>query len=146
MSALGSSYRRHPDHRRVGSCALLVLALTLGVGVSPACRSVAVPPAGEVPAADGTLAGTVRGPGGVAPPPGRQVEAVNVDTGARYATETGVTGGFSLMVPPGHYRIEVALVPGEEIVEDPGVVTVEAGGLADDKDVTLGGAGVVGQE
>jgi hypothetical protein len=146
MSALSPSHRRHPDAGGAGPRVFVALAFTLGVLVAPACRPVAIPPGGEFPTAEGTLAGTVRGPEGIAPPPGRQVEAVNVDTEARYATETGVTGGFSVMVPPGRYRIEVTLVPGEEVIRDPGVVAVESGGLADGKDVVLGGAGVFGQD
>lgn len=127
--------------RDIARAARLVAALCVLVGTG--CRNVAVPPVEEKPSARGTLAGTVRGPSGVAPPAGRQVEAVEVDTGDRYSTETSVTGGFSLMLPPGRYRIEVTLVPGEEIIEDPGVVSVEPGELANQKDVTLGGAGVV---
>jgi hypothetical protein len=85
----------------------------------------------------------VRGPGGVAPPAGRQVEAVDIATGRRYATETNPVGGFSLLLPPGRYRVEVALTPGETVVESPGIVTVEPSELADEQDVILGGAGVV---
>jgi hypothetical protein len=144
MRPLGSSPPRHLDARDPSRLVLAAgLVVTLALLVVHGCRSVAIPPAEEAPAVEGTLAGTVRGPEGVAPPPGRAVEAVEVDTGARYVTETGATGGFSLMVPPGRYRIEVTLVPGEEVVEGPEVVTIEAGELADDQDVVLGGAGVV---
>jgi hypothetical protein len=108
-----------------------------------ACRSVAVPPGDENPSARGTLSGTVRGPGGVAPPPGRQVDAVEVETGRRYTTVTSVTGSYSLMIPPGRYRLEVELEPGESLADEPGVVTVEASELADEQDFTLAGAGIV---
>ncbi len=108
------------------------------------CRSAVGPPV-EAPPARGTLAGSVRGPEGVAPVEGRLVEAVDVDTGVRYGTRTNAVGGFSLMLPPGRYRLGVVLGPGESIVEDPGVVTLGPSELARDKDVTLGGAGVIGR-
>jgi hypothetical protein len=123
-------------HLALGLLAAPVLVGGIG------CRSVAVPPV-EAPPARGTLAGSVFGPEGVAPVEGRLVEAVEVDTGFRYGTKTNAAGGFSLMLPPGRYRLEVVLAPGESIIEDPGVVTLEPSQLAHDQDVTLGGAGVV---
>jgi hypothetical protein len=81
----------------------------------------------------------------VAPVEGRLVEAVEVDTGLRYGTKTNAAGAFSLMLPPGRYRLEVALGPGESVIKDPGVVTLGSSELAHGQDVTLGGAGVVGE-
>jgi hypothetical protein len=126
--------------RHYAACLLATLGLVGGIG----CRSAAVPPV-EAPPARGTLAGSVCGPEGVAPVEGRLVEAVEVDTGFRYGTKTNAAGGFSLMLPPGRYRLEVALGPGESIIEDPGVVTLEPSQLAHGQDVTLGGAGVVAE-
>jgi len=107
------------------------------------CSGVAVPAAEKNPSAKGTLSGAVRGPGGVAPPAGRRVEAVDAETGRRYTTETNAVGGFSMMLPPGRYRVDVALAAGETVVDSPGIVTVEPSELIDEQDVTLGGAGVV---
>jgi hypothetical protein len=82
----------------------------------------------------------------VAPVAGRQVAAVEVDTGERYETNTNVVGTYTVMLPPGRYRVEVDLASGEAIVEEPGVVEVGPGELAEDQDFTLGGAGVVRED
>ena len=90
-----------------------------------ACRTAApVVGGGDVPGARGTLSGTVRGFDDTAPAVGRTVEAVEVSTGARYSAITNVTGGFTIMVPKGRYRLKVALLEGESVAEDPGVVNV----------------------
>jgi hypothetical protein len=117
----------------------IVLLLLLG------CRTVGRPveTGGEPPRA--TVAGKVTGPLGSGPIAGRLVSAVEVATGARYSTKTHVSGGFTLLVPPGRYRVEVALVPPERIVEDPGVLELAPGDFVDDADVVLGGAGLVGE-
>ena len=54
----------------------------------------------------GTIAGAVRSPAGD-PLSDRRIEAVDTKTGQRYAAKTGVTGGYSIKVPPGHYRLEL---------------------------------------
>lgn len=115
--------------------ALLVLLLA-------DCRSAAPPALEPVPTARATLAGKVTGPQGIGPVAGRQVVAVDVTTGARYATKTHLSGGFTLLVPPGRYRLEVALARAESIVEEPGVLDLAPGALVRDADVVLGGAGV----
>jgi len=127
---------------RAGMRSAVVLgALALCV---PACRSLG--PAEVNEDTRGTLAGVVRGPEGVDPVEGRLVEAVAVDTGERLGTRTNAEGGWSLLVPPGRYRIEVTLGPGESVVRDPGVVEVGPSQLVPHADVVLGGAGVVDEE
>ena len=37
---------------------------------------------------------------------------------------TSVTGGFSIQVPPGKYRLEVELREGEAITKDPGTIDI----------------------
>jgi hypothetical protein len=59
---------------------------------------------------------------GSGPVAGRLVSAVELGTGARYSTTTYVTGGFTLLVPPGRYRLEVALARAERVAEGPGVL------------------------
>jgi hypothetical protein len=127
-----------------GVAALLSMVVVLSGAT--ACRSVAVHPGDENTSANGTLSGTARGPGGVDPAQGRQVEATEVDTGRRYTTETNVAGGYSLMLPAGRYRLELQLEPGESLLEKPGVVTVEPSKLTDEQNFILAGAGVVQED
>jgi len=130
------------DSRYVAAGAALAAML---LACAPACSSLP-PPRVENEDARGTLAGSVHGPGGVAPVKGRQVVAVEVDTGRRYSTRTNDVGSYSLLVPPGRYRIEVALASGEEVVRDPGVAQVEPSQLIPEADVVLGGAGLADPE
>jgi hypothetical protein len=86
-----------------------------------ACRTVApVVGGGDVPGARGTISGNVRVE--AEPAASRQVEAIEVDSGARYSATTNITGGFTMMVPKGHYRLKVALREGESVARDPGVI------------------------
>jgi hypothetical protein len=118
--------------------ALLVILLVL-LG----CRTAAPP--GDEPAAPAraTIAGRLSGPLGTAPVAGRLVEAVEVTTGARYSTTTTVSGGFSLFVPPGRYRLSAALGRGESLVAGPGILALAPGQVSREADLVLGGAGVV---
>jgi len=47
---------------------------------------------------------------------GRRVEALDLSGGRRYSVTTSVTGGFSIPVPPGKYRLEVELREGERVL------------------------------
>jgi hypothetical protein len=112
----------------------------LAVSALISCRTVAPVVGGDdVPGARGTLSGTVRGADNTAPAVGRTVEAVEVDTGQRYSAITNVTGGFTIMVPKGRYRLKVALLEGESVAEDPGVVNVSRSDAESRIDIVLGG-------
>jgi carboxypeptidase family protein len=105
-----------------------------------ACRTVApVVGGGDVPGARGTISGTVRGADNTAPAVGRKVEAVEVDTGARYDATTNVTGGFTIMVPKGRYRLSVALLEGESVEKDPGVISIGTSDADSRIDIVLSG-------
>jgi hypothetical protein len=134
---------RSPSQPLPGLAALL---MSLLLPLTTVCRSVAVPPGDENPGARGTVSGTVRGPGGVDPAAGREVEATEVDTGRTYTAATNVAGSYTLMLPVGRYRLELKIEPGESLARQPGVVTVEAGELAADRDFVLAGAGVVKED
>jgi hypothetical protein len=113
-------------------CAVVIALLAAG------CETLAPMPV--VAGRHATLAGVVRGPDGVAD---RLVEAVDVDTGWRKGVWTNSAGAFRMLVPPGCYRIEVALGPSEAVAKGPGVIEVGPGDLRRNVDVVLGGAGVV---
>jgi hypothetical protein len=72
------------------------------------------------------------------------VAAIEVQGGRRFSTRTGVNGGFTLLLPPGRYRLEVALASAENLVVEPEVVELEPGGVVAGVDVVLGGAGLAG--
>jgi hypothetical protein len=117
---------------RVGvSLAVLMLA-------GPACRS-GQPLVGahHDPTTPGTIAGIVSAPGGD-PLSGRQVRAVDIVSARRYSAVTNVTGGFSIPVPPGKYRLEVDLREGEKVLRQPGVIDINKSDLDANLQVVIG--------
>jgi hypothetical protein len=85
----------------------------------------------------GTIGGIVSAVGGERLA-GRGVHAVQVGTSQRFSAVTNVTGGFSIKVPPGEYRLEVDLRPGEKVVRDPGLVRIHKSDLDANLEIVLG--------
>ena len=94
------------------------------------------------PVANGTITGMVRGPEGTSPVTGRTVEVINVDTGERSTVTTGSTGGFTIKLPPGKYRLELALHDGETLTKRPGVVDLTRGDIDSHIEFVIAGARV----
>lgn len=90
------------------------------------------------PAVSGTITGTVSTEDGKAGIQGRKVTAVNLDSGVRRSAVTSETGGYTLQVPPGKYRMEIELAAGEAIVKDEGTFTVSKSELQHDVDFRIG--------
>jgi hypothetical protein len=119
--------------------------ICFGAGVTvllsiAACRQ-GVPvfdPSPGITQADGTISGTVRGPEGTSPIEGRDVTVVNVDTGARDRVKTNNAGGFTFKVKPGKYRVELALLSGEVLVKQPGVINVNRSDVDAHADFVIG--------
>ena len=88
--------------------------------------------------ARGTIGGVVQMAGGGQPLAGRGVHAVDPATGARYSATSSVTGGFSIQVPPGKYRLEVDLLEGERLVEEPGTIDIGPSDLDANIEVEVG--------
>lgn len=105
----------------------ILLALSLLAAV--ACHPGPVVDTGPKPAAvGGTVAGIVS-TDSKAPVPTRKVTAVNTETGARFETTTGINGGYTIKVPPGTYRLELELRPGETIAKHPGETRINKSDL-----------------
>ena len=85
--------------------------------------------------APGTIAGILTAGG--EPVANRRIEAVNVAGGARYSAMTNVTGGFSIGVPPGKYRLQVTLAEGERVVREPGVIDINESDLDANLEVVI---------
>lgn len=96
-------------------------------------------PDGSDPGAHGTISGTVRAPENGEPIEGRVVEVVNVESGERQRTTTANTGGFTFKVKPGRYRVSVALLAGESILKQPGVIEVNRSDVDAFADFVIGG-------
>ena len=102
--------------------ARLVAVLVVAAGIS--CRSGRpLLDSSRGKNAPGTIAGIVSVVGGD-PLPGRRVTAIPVGLPERYSAVTNVTGGFSIPVPPGQYRLQVTLLDGERIVKQPGEIDI----------------------
>jgi hypothetical protein len=69
---------------------------------------------------------------------GRRVAAIGVGNAQRYSAVTNVTGGFSIKVPPGDYRLEVDLREGERIVREPGVIHINKSDLDANLEIVVG--------
>ena len=86
----------------------------------------------------GTIAGIVRAGVGGEPLAGRQVQAVELSSGRRYSATSSVTGGFSIPVPPGKYRLEVELREGERVLRAPGTIDINDSDLDANLEVVIG--------
>jgi hypothetical protein len=136
-----------PKHVATGarlpaSCLLVLLAMC------GACRpGTPVVDAGSKPASvDGTISGSVTGPNQSAPVSGRTVRATSIETGQTYEATTSNTGGYTMKVPPGRYKLDVQLLPGERLMKEPGETRVNASDLDPGRDfVIIGGSGGSGQ-
>jgi carboxypeptidase family protein len=86
----------------------------------------------------GTIAGIVSTGEGGEPLAGRRVYAVELAGSRRYAATTNVTGGFSIPVPPGKYRLEVELREGERVLRSPGTIDINKSDLDANLEVVIG--------
>ena len=88
----------------------------------------------------GTIGGILRAGIGGEPVADRRVIAVSLsDATQRYPATTNVTGGFSIKVPPGKYRLEVDLRDGERILRSPGTIDINKSDLDANLEVVIGG-------
>ena len=121
--------------RRLPALALAVtLAALAGAGCRPGQPIVDTTPGKNT--TPGTIAGNLRTNAGD-PLPGREVRAVHATTGQKYSATTGVTGGFSIKVPPGKYRLEVDLREQESVAREPGLIDINQSDLDTDLDIIV---------
>lgn len=119
----------------------LALALLAAVGAAGACRPGrpiydSTPENQRTP---GTIAGILRLGIGGEPVAGRQVTAVDLsDTTRRYSATTNVSGGFSIPVPPGKYRLEVELRGAERLLQSPGTLDINESDLDANRELAIG--------
>jgi Carboxypeptidase regulatory-like domain len=113
------------------------MLMLLGIG---GCRRgvPVIDPTAPASPANGTISGILQGPDGTTAVEGRAVEAINVETGERQTLTTSVNGGFTFKLAPGKYRLSVALLPGETILRDPGVIDLNSSDLDAQRDIVIG--------
>ena len=114
-----------------------IAAVTSLVLLSLACHP-SRPIVGSVsqPAVDGTISGTVTASGGL-PVGARKVTATNEGSGAKVEASTTSTGGYTMRVPAGSYRLELELRAGEVLAKSPQPTKVDPGDLDAGRDFTL---------
>jgi len=105
---------------------LPVVVLLLSLACSPGGPVIDTGPRPDV---GGSISGIVTANDGATALGARRVTAVNVETGARIDTSTTSTGGYTMRVPRGTYRLEVELRPGETLATQPGSTEVNGGDL-----------------
>jgi hypothetical protein len=113
------------------------LALLIGMLLAGACHPGPVINTGGN-SVGGTIAGIVSTVSKAALP-GRKVTAVNTVTGEKFETTTGTNGGYTMKVPQGTYRLEVALQDGEKVVKHPGDTKVQSSDLDPQRHFVISG-------
>jgi hypothetical protein len=120
---------------RATSCRAAALVIALAATV--ACHPGPVVDTGDRPPnVGGTISGTVRADGVVALA-GRMVTATNEATGAKLTTSTSSTGGYTIQVPAGKYRLDLELHTGETLSTRPDPTDVNVGDLDDRRDFVV---------
>jgi hypothetical protein len=108
-------------------------ALLLSLACHPS-RPVVDP--GPRPEVGGSISGSVTADGGTSLG-ARRITAVNTDTGARFEASTTSTGGYTMRVSPGTYRLELEVRAGETLVTAPDPTEVDPGDLDAGRDFVL---------
>jgi hypothetical protein len=124
-------------HRTIAPlCVAAVLAL------APGCRTgksmVDLGP--DIETARATVSGAVLTAGGEGLG-GRTVQAVSVDGTRRASATTNVSGGYTLQVPPGRYRLEVVTTSVETVVKAPAEMDLGNSEMETGVDFVVGPAG-----
>jgi hypothetical protein len=116
-----------------------VVALTAAVAFAVACRSgVPVVDTGpKPPTPDGTIAGHVTTSDRAVAVASRIVRAISIEGGQKFEATTNNAGTYTLKVPPGRYRLEVELRPGEKLVKEPGETEVHKSDLDPNRDFVI---------
>jgi Carboxypeptidase regulatory-like domain len=114
------------------------IALTVVGAGAGACRTgVPIVDRGSKPATqDGTIAGRVTTDTD-APVVSRMVRAIDTVTGQSHDTATNSAGTYTLKVPPGRYRLQVELRPGERLVKEPGETQIDKSDLDPDRNFVI---------
>ncbi|HEY3162034.1 MAG TPA: carboxypeptidase-like regulatory domain-containing protein [Vicinamibacterales bacterium] len=85
----------------------------------------------------GTISGTVRTMTGT-PLEGRRVSAIDMATEAHFDATTSNTGGYTIKVPTGRYRLEVELRGGDQLAQQPEQTNVNAGDVDEERNFVIG--------
>jgi hypothetical protein len=108
----------------VGACGLIAMVVA---GCAP--RGPVIDLGEKPPTITGTISGAVRAAISNMPLSGRLVTATEVTTGAKYEASTSTTGGYTMKVPAGRYRLDVERRDGETIADGPSELTLSASDL-----------------
>jgi len=101
-------------------------ALLLSLGCHPSRPVLDTGPKSDV---GGSISGTVTANDGATALGARKVSAINTATGAVFDVSTTSSGGYTVRVPKGTYRLEVELRGGEALATKPDPTEVDAGDL-----------------
>lgn len=85
----------------------------------------------------GTVTGIVSGPTDDDPVAGRKITVTHLSTNETYSATTSSTGGFTIKLPPGRYRVNVELLATEVADIDDREFTVDPGELEHDVRVRI---------
>jgi hypothetical protein len=85
----------------------------------------------------GTIAGNVSASGESTALASRKVTATNTETNTKYESTTSSTGGYTIKVPEGTYRIDVELRSGETLAKRPDDVRIHNGDLDASRDFVV---------
>jgi hypothetical protein len=133
-----------PSHWRCRPLWRAPLWLSLGLLLfAGGCHSSApvIDVGAKPPDAKGTIYGVVRGPGVTAGLPGRSIDVINTETNKRQTVQTGQGGAFTLELPAGKYRLELALHDGETLTKRPDIVELGHGKIESHIEFVLSGGG-----
>ena len=111
--------------------------LSLCLTSSVACHPGQPLAGGVTQSAGGTVSGAVTASDKSVPLTGRKVTLTEVSSNAHYDTTTAANGGYTIQVPPGTYRIEVELRPGETLEKHPADTRVNGSDLDAGRDFVV---------